>query len=103
MNRFTSAFFLTGRIVIEIDQRGCMAEQDYLKRVMMIEDVQCQSKLIPGSEKIKMAVCRVLYSSDGTAHTRLVEPEYINVLVEDGGFQPETFNGDVMQHFVWRH
>lgn len=87
-----------GKFVVEIVTFGCMAEQDRLRRVMLCEEIGDQRKYIPGSQSIRMARCRVLYSYDGFG-----VDDYVNVPIDDGGFQVETHDGDTQQHYVWRH
>lgn len=66
-----------GKIVIEYDVRGCMAENHVLKNVWEIVEFGCQTKYVPGSAKIYVAHCRLIQSRAD------LEEVWINIPTDD--------------------
>lgn len=84
-----------GRTVIEIDVRGCMAENHVLKRVGVITDIGDQRRLLgnPKAESMLRLKCRVFESRED------LPAEYFYPLT-DGALQPSEIDSDVL---YWRH
>jgi hypothetical protein len=74
---FIDKMRMFGKIVIEYEMRGCMAETHVLKNVWELVEFGCQTKYIPGSQKIYMARCRLIQSRDD------VEPVWCNIPTDD--------------------
>jgi hypothetical protein len=86
---------MIGKIVIEVDQRGCMAENHVLKRMGEIVEIGDQRVFLdsPTAQSIIVARCRTLSSRE------LIEDEFFLVPIADGGFQPSISP----LAFWWRH
>ncbi len=86
---------MIGEIVVEIDQRGCMAEDHVIKRVGEIVGIDDQRVFLnsPDAQSVIVARCRTLSSRE------LIEPEFFLVPIADGGFQPSE-NATL---YWWRH
>lgn len=87
---------IPGKILIEYDVRGCMAENHVLKAVWEVVEFGCQTKYIPGSQKIYMARCRLIQSRDD------VEPVWCNIPVESIYPLPLGAHGQALG-YAWRH
>ncbi len=85
---------LLGKLVVEIDQRGCMAEDHRFVKMGMIVGIENQRKRYPNSQSMMQAKCRVVVSRETVAD------EFFYVGVEDGCFQPDDHVPYLMW---WRH
>jgi hypothetical protein len=85
---------LLGKLVVEIDQRGCMAEDHQFKRLGVIVGVEDQRVRLPTSQSMLQAKCRIVVSRETT------EDEFFYVCIEDGSFQPDE---RVPYLMWWRH
>jgi hypothetical protein len=85
-----------GKIVLEFDVRGCMAEDHVLKNVWEIVEFGYQNKFIKGSQKIHMARCRLVKSRDD------LDDEYILIPSHDlYALPPGSFGQSI--GYAWRH
>lgn len=91
---------LLGRTVMEIDCRGCMAEQHHLVRVGEIVEVDDQRIILnaPDAQPMIIAKCRTIQSR------RDMPDEFFTCAIADGDFQ-ELPSGAFGQHlgYIWRH
>lgn len=92
---------MLGRLLMEIDCRGCMAEDHQLVRVGEIVEVDDQRKVLghETGEALVIAKCRVIQS-----RTDLPEEFFTTCPIIDGDFQ-ELPRGKYRQHlgYIWRH
>lgn len=89
-------FRALGKIVLEFDVRGCMAEDHVLKNVWEIVEFGDQKKFIPGSQSIHVARCRKIQSRE------VIEAEY--TLIPSGSLYALP-SGEFGQSigYAWRH
>lgn len=92
---------LLGRTLMEIDCRGCMAEDHHLIRVGEIVEVDDQRIILnaPDATPMIIAKCRTIQS-----RTDMPEEFFTTCAIADGAFQ-ELPSGAFGQHlgYIWRH
>jgi len=87
---------MQGKLVLEYDVRGCMAENHVLKNVWEIVEFGYQPKFIPGSAKIHMARCRLIQSRDD------LDEEFTLIPSSDlYALPPGSFGQSI--GYAWRH
>lgn len=86
---------MIGKLVAEIDVRGCMGEEHALVRIAEIVEIDDQRVLLdaPNAQSIICAKCREISSRE------LEQPVYFLVAIADGCFQPSS-NPNI---YFWRH
>jgi hypothetical protein len=85
-----------GKLVLEFDLRGCMAEEHVLKNVWEIIEFGDQRKFIPGSQSIHMARCRKIQSREDL-------PENIKLIPSDDLYPLPTGAFGQAMGYAWRH
>jgi hypothetical protein len=89
-------FIIRGKLVLEYDVRGSMAENHVLKNAWEIVEFGDQNKFIKGSQKIYMARCRLIKSRDD------LDDEYILIPADDLYALPLGSFGQSIG-YAWRH